>query len=45
MKPNAPKRFVWSIALILVILSILGTFVEIPIATEYSFWLLAIGCL
>jgi len=43
MKLNAPTKIVWVIALILGILGILGKLVEIPIATEYSFWLLAIG--
>ena len=45
MKLNAPKQITWIIALILGALGILGTLVEIPIATEYSFWFLAIGWL
>jgi hypothetical protein len=45
MKTNAPKQIVWIIALILGLLGIFGTFIEIPIATEYGFWLLAAGWL
>ncbi len=45
MKLNAPKQISWIIAPILECLGIIGTLVEIPIVTEYGFWMLAIGWL
>jgi len=45
IKLNAPKQIVWLIALILGVLGILGALVDIPIATDYSFWFVVIGWL
>jgi len=50
MRLNAPKRVTWIVAVIIAVLGIVGLFVDIPIVTEYGFWvefvaflLLAIG--
>ena len=39
----APKQLTFWLALILGVLGILGTFVTIPFATTYAFWLLVVG--
>ena len=43
MAYNAPKNVVWLIAVILGALGIIGHFVNIPVATEYQFWLVSAG--
>jgi hypothetical protein len=43
MKPSAPKRLTWIIALIPGIVGIIGHFVSIEYVTEYSYWLLLVG--
>ncbi len=43
MRTNAPNFGVWLVAVIVGALGLLGRLVVIPVATEYSFWLVAIG--
>ena len=43
MKLSAPKNVTWLIALVLGVLGILGTFVRIPLVTDYSFLLVVVG--
>ena len=43
MKPSAPTSIIWLIALIIGILGIIGHFVNIPFATQYSQWLIMGG--
>ena len=43
MKPSAPKKIIWLIAIIVGILGIAGYFINIPVATEYSYWLVVAG--
>ena len=43
MKPSAPKSIIWIIALIVGILGIIGHFVDIPVVTDYNYWLLLVG--
>lgn len=45
MRLNAPKKLVWWLSLILVVVSIIGYFVSIPFVTTYKFWILAVGWL
>lgn len=43
MKPSAPKKFIWIIALILGIIGIVGHFVSIEYVSVYQFWLVVGG--
>jgi purine-cytosine permease-like protein len=43
MKPSAPKKILWVIALIVGILGIIAHFIHIEYITEYNFWLVLIG--
>lgn len=43
MKLNAPKNVTWWIAVVLGVLGILGSFVQLPLASEYSFLFVAVG--
>lgn len=43
MNLSAPKQLTFWIALILAVLGILGEFITIPLATDYSFWLVVVG--
>lgn len=43
MALSAPTRPVWSIAVILGVLGLLGRFAAIPFVTANAFWLLAAG--
>jgi len=43
MKPSAPKKIVWIIALIVGILGIVSHFVSIKYVTDISNWLLIAG--
>jgi len=45
MKLSSPKKWVWWLSLILVVVSIIGYFVSIPFVTIYGFWILAVGWL
>ena len=41
MRLTPPKKIVWWIALILVVIGIIGTFVAIPVIGGYEFWFAA----
>lgn len=43
MKPSAPKKTLWIVALILGILGIVGHFVHIEFISQYNFQLLLAG--
>ena len=43
MKLSRPKNSTWIIAVIIGVLGIIGSFVSIPLISEYSFWLVVIG--
>ncbi len=43
MKPSAPKKNLWIIALIVGILGIVAHFVSIPNVSQYSVWLIIVG--
>ena len=43
MKLNAPKNITWWIAVIVGVLGILGSFVELPLVSTYSFLFVVIG--
>jgi hypothetical protein len=41
--PNTKNRFRWQtmLSIVLLLVAIVGVFVEIPIVTDYAFWILA----
>ncbi len=43
MRLSAPKKFTWSLAVIIGILGILGKFIAIPYLSVYACWLLLIA--
>jgi hypothetical protein len=43
MKLNAPKNITWWIAVVVGVLGILGSFVELPLVSTYSFLFVVIG--
>jgi hypothetical protein len=43
MKLNAPKNITWWIAVIVGVLGILGSFVELPLVSDYHFLFVVIG--
>ncbi|MCK4760909.1 MAG: hypothetical protein KAW12_01830 [Candidatus Aminicenantes bacterium] len=43
MRLTPPKKIVFMISLLLVILSVVAHFVNIPVATQYQYWILLIG--
>jgi len=43
MKPSAPTKFVWLIALIIGIVGIIAHFVKIEFLTDINYWLLLGG--
>ena len=43
MKLSAPKYVTWLIAVIAGVLGILGTFIDIPFVSSYTFFLVAAG--
>lgn len=43
MKPSAPKKLIWIIALVLGILGIVGHFAQVQYLTQYNFELLIGG--
>lgn len=45
MRLNAPKKFVWFLTLILAIISIIATFVAIPVVTGITYWIMAVAWL
>jgi hypothetical protein len=45
MKLNPPKKVTWTLAVILGLAGILGTFFAIPVVSTFSFWLVVLGWL
>lgn len=43
MANNAPKNLTWIVAVVLGVLGIVSVYVDIPVASDYSFWLVTIG--
>ena len=43
MKPSAPSKLVWILALLLGILGIIGHFATIDFLTTYNYWFLFAG--
>jgi len=43
MKLSAPKQVTWLIAVIAGVLGILGTFIDLPFVSDYTFFLVAAG--
>lgn len=43
MQTKAPKFMVWVVAVVIGAMGLLGHFIAIPVASPYSFWLVAIG--
>lgn len=43
MKLSAPKKIVWILSIVLVVLGIIGFFITIPFVTGYAFWFVAVG--
>ena len=43
MKLSAPTQAVFYLAVVLAVLSLIGTFVTIPYLTQYGFWILLVG--
>jgi len=43
MKLTPPKKIVFMISLILVIISVVAHFIKIPIATQYQYWIMLVG--
>lgn len=43
MKLSAPKNVTWIIAVVAGVLGILGTFIDLPVVSEYTFFLVAAG--
>ena len=43
MKLTPPKKIVFMISLILVIISLVAHFINIPIATQYQYWIMLVG--
>ncbi len=43
MNLNAPKKNVWLVAVIVGVVGVVATFVTIPFATTYAFWLVVVG--
>ncbi len=43
MKPSAPKKLIWAIALILGIIGIIGHFVSIDFISQNQFWFVVAG--
>ncbi len=43
MKPSAPKKNTWWIALIVGVIGIIAHFVVIPYLTAWHFWLVAVA--
>ena len=43
MKLTPPKKIVFIISLILVIISLVAHFINIPTVTQYQYWIMLIG--
>jgi hypothetical protein len=43
MKLSAPKQGTFWVAVILALLGLVGSFVAIPVVSQYAFWLVVIG--
>ena len=43
MKPSAPKKIIWIVALVLGVLGIIGHFAQVQYLTQYNFQLLLVG--
>jgi len=43
MKLTPPKNIVFIISLILVIISLVSHFINIPFLTEYQYWIMLVG--
>ncbi len=43
MKLTPPKKIVFIISLILVIISLVSKFITIPFVTEYQYWIMLVG--
>lgn len=43
MKPSAPTKFIWLLAIILGVVGIVANFVSLGVVSEYSYWLLVAG--
>jgi hypothetical protein len=43
MKLTPPKKIVFFISLILVIISIVAHFIHIPFVTQYHYWIMLVG--
>jgi heme/copper-type cytochrome/quinol oxidase subunit 1 len=43
MQLSAPKQYTFLVAVVLVLLSIISTFVTIPIVSANAFWLVVVG--
>jgi len=43
MQTNAPNFIVWIVAVVIGVVGLLAHFIVIPVASLYSFWLVAIG--
>lgn len=40
---TAPSKLIFFISLIIVIISIIGHFVNIPVVTQYQYWIMLVG--
>ena len=43
MRLTPPKKIVFIISLILVIISLVAHFIHIPVATQYQYWIMLVG--
>ena len=43
MRLHRPKRGLWNVALLLFILGLVGSYVGIPILSEYAFYLVVVS--
>jgi uncharacterized membrane protein len=43
MRLTPPKKIVFMISLILAIISIVATFVDIPVASDYEYWIMVVA--
>ncbi len=45
MRLNQPKKWVWFVSIIVGVVGIIASFLNIPVVSEYSIWLVVIGWL
>ena len=43
MRLTPPKKIVFIISLLLAIISVIGHFVNIPVVTEYQYWIMLVA--